>query len=750
MKKFYTLIILAFIIFTTFDANATHLMGGTINYTTNVVAKDQFELNVILNVYRDPFSHGADFDNTIYFGIYKQIDNKWTFDTAISASINILPGEEIFFNPLICQFNNNTMYKANYKMNVILPQIDGDYMITHQRCCRIDSMTNIKLPYGIGMTFNIIIKKEGQKVNNMSPTIVENPKRLLITNEESEISFRHADLDNDDLNYSLAKPFQGGGPNSFNGNCNSIIPSPSYCLPPYEYVPYAENYNENYPFGLNSKTSYDKKNGTLSIVPNQEGVFLVSNEIREQRNGITLSITTFELNITVINPTKDTYGLEGIRFWDKNNNRILDNQETGVNIKIITDQEYCTFANYESGKYNYNLFIDSKYQIKSNNSLWKINLPNDQLEIYNNISGQNKIMDIPMVPVTLDAKVIADIFSARSRCNEQSRWTIHIHNDGTIPAKGKIKLILDYLLQVDSSDFNFQKNGQELTWEYEDLLPFESKDYTLILLMPNETHQGEKLFLDLSITSNGVANPELHYSTTLRCSFDPNEKTSYPSRGGENKTLPTEPIYYQINFQNIGNDYTEKVKIIDEISEHLDISSLEILKSSHSFTYQIIKNNTLLINFDNIHLNFKSQNDAESQGYVVYKINQKPHLPIKTSILNFAQIYFDNNPEYITNTTLNTVYPSLDIYPICSNLPYHLCLFPNPCSDFTYVSFNINSNEHLVNGKWILVNLLGEVINEGKCTAQNFVISTQNLATGTYILYISCNGNNMVDKIIKY
>ena len=94
MKKFYTLIILAFIIFTTFDANATHLMGGTINYTTNVVANDQFELNVILNVYRDPFSHGADFDNTIYFGIYKQIDNKWTFDKAISASINILPGEE--------------------------------------------------------------------------------------------------------------------------------------------------------------------------------------------------------------------------------------------------------------------------------------------------------------------------------------------------------------------------------------------------------------------------------------------------------------------------------------------------------------------------------------------------------------------------------------------------------------------------------------------------------------------------------
>lgn len=457
MKKFYTLIIFAFIIFTTFDANATHLMGGTINYTTNVVAKDQFELNVILNVYRDPFNHGADFDNTIYFGIYKQIDNKWTFDTAISASINILPGEEIFFNPLICQFNNNTMYKANYKMNVILPQIDGDYMITHQRCCRIDSMTNIKIPYGIGMTFNIIIKKEGQKVNNMSPTIVENPKRLLITNEESEISFKHFDLDKDDLIYSLSKPFQGGGPNSFDGNCNSIIPSPSYCLPPYEYVPYAENYNENYPFGLNSKTSYDKKNGTLSIVPNQEGVFLVSNEIREQRNGITLSITTFELNITVINPTKDTYGLEGIRFWDKNNNGILDNQETGVNIKIITDQEYCTFSNYESGKYNYNLFIDSKYQIKSNNSLWKINLPNDQLEIYNNISGQNKIMDIPMVPVTLDAKVIADIFSARSRCNEQSRWTIHIHNDGTIPAKGKIKLILDYLLQVDSSDFIFQK-----------------------------------------------------------------------------------------------------------------------------------------------------------------------------------------------------------------------------------------------------------------------------------------------------
>ena len=44
-----------------------------------------------------------------------------------------------------------------------------------------------------------------------------------------------------------------------------------------------------------------------------------------------------------------------------------------------------------------------------------------------------------------------------------------------------------------------------------------------------------------------------------------------------------------------------------------------------------------------------------SQGFVKYKVNLKPNLPIGTQIFNTARIYFDQNSAIVTNTKIHTL-----------------------------------------------------------------------------------------------
>ena len=76
---------------------------------------------------------------------------------------------------------------------------------------------------------------------------------------------------------------------------------------------------------------------------------------------------------------------------------------------------------------------------------------------------------------------------------------------------------------------------------------------------------------------------EFGYTEQLRCSYDPNDKRTFPDREGEdNLTLMEEFLEYTIRFQNNGNDTAYNVKIVDPLDENIEPTSIRVVSSSHA------------------------------------------------------------------------------------------------------------------------------------------------------------------------
>ncbi|GAB3528369.1 hypothetical protein GCM10027443_06140 [Pontibacter brevis] len=142
-------------------------------------------------------------------------------------------------------------------------------------------------------------------------------------------------------------------------------------------------------------------------------------------------------------------------------------------------------------------------------------------------------------------------------------------------------------------------------------------------------------------------------------SYDPNDKLVTPAgRTEENYTPTGVALKYKIRFQNTGTDVAYRVVVVDTLSEHLDLGTLQIGSASHSYRYELSgKGNAVLTwTFDNIMLPDSTTNEPGSHGYIQFSIKPKADLPEKTAVENYADIFFDYNSPVRTNATVNRIY----------------------------------------------------------------------------------------------
>ena len=151
---------------------------------------------------------------------------------------------------------------------------------------------------------------------------------------------------------------------------------------------------------------------------------------------------------------------------------------------------------------------------------------------------------------------------------------------------------------------------------------------------------------------NDVLNTESVDCQELIGSFDPNDKNAMPiGYGNEHFIEVNTDLNYRIRFQNTGTDTAFTVIILDTLSTHLDLTSLQLGTSSHNYTLEVVDSNILKFVFNDILLPDSTVNEPESHGFVKFKISQQPNLPLGTMIYNRAAIYFDFNEPIITNET---------------------------------------------------------------------------------------------------
>jgi hypothetical protein len=448
----------------------------------------------------------------------------------------------------------------------------------------------------------------------------------------------------------------------------------------------------------------------------------------------------------------DIIDVAGTVYYDLNENGIKDVGEIVAYSNVIRSEPIGFFAMTEiSGYYSNSVLMldDGIYEIFPEvDEYWKIS--SDSLVYTLNVDGSFEFrdsLDFGLAPDTLIYEVASELVGGFPRCNDTIAYWLSWENVGTTIASGVIHLELDDSLSYVTADIVPDSIiGQNLYWHYSGLFFDEFDVFMVQVATPDGYADTVVSTLSISVDSSDVEMfvGIVELEQIILCAFDPNDKTPNPLGVGEFGYIApdTETIEYLVRFQNTGTDTAINVVIEDQLDENLDWNSFELLSYSHDIELAMSVDGEISFIFNGIMLPDSNVNVIASQGFVKYKIDLLPGLPLETSIFNTAYIYFDLNPAVITNTTINTLYEVIDdasINELASQR--QLLVYPNPFTETTTVYFG----EDLINHSIQIVDITGKVVYSNTTLNGNKVeIDASSLTEGMYILLLIDNESNQV------
>ncbi|MBS1774087.1 MAG: T9SS type A sorting domain-containing protein [Bacteroidetes bacterium] len=266
---------------------------------------------------------------------------------------------------------------------------------------------------------------------------------------------------------------------------------------------------------------------------------------------------------------------------------------------------------------------------------------------------------------------------------------------------------------------HFERSGSSTTW-----------------LTPGDTIQ-TSFYLTPTAGDMNTSNNTVIRVDTVKSSFDPNDKTVYPS----GNILPGAPLEYSIEFENDGNAAAKNIFILDTLSNNIDINSIKTVASSapimNSSLIQSGGYNILRFDMPGINLPDSSQH-GQCTGMVVFTANAKTGLQQGTVITNRAGIYFDDNPVVMTGSTLNTI-SGMGVSKVSTDV---LNVYPNPVHDI--LNIKTNGNYQSVQ----IINTLGQVMIEKNIVGKTS-IDVSSLNNGIYYLILKGTNGTSAAKIEK-
>ncbi|OCK51619.1 hypothetical protein BA768_02585 [Chryseobacterium sp. CBo1] len=350
-------------------------------------------------------------------------------------------------------------------------------------------------------------------------------------------------------------------------------------------------------------------------------------------------------------------------------------------------------------------------------------------------NGNHNDLEVVIIPVTAASPGF------------DAKYKIVYKNKGTSAQSGTIVYNFnDNLMNFLSSTAvpNSQATGV-LSWNFTNLLPFETKEITLNFKL-NTPIQTPALnggdILNYSTQINGLTDETpsdniFVLNQTVVNSFDPNDKTCLEGTAITQAKVG-DYVHYLIRFENTGTANAQNIVVKDELdTSKFDISSLIPLNASHNFVTRITNPNVVEFIFENIQLPF---DDANNDGYVSFKIKTKSTLNIGDSFSNLAKIYFDYNHPIITNSYTTTVQ---NVLSTTENLieKNSVSIYPNPVKDILH----IKSKNEIIKAE--IYDSIGRIILSAK--AKENAINVAELSKGAYMIKLFLKDHYEVQKFIK-
>ena len=353
--------------------------------------------------------------------------------------------------------------------------------------------------------------------------------------------------------------------------------------------------------------------------------------------------------------------------------------------------------------------------------------------------GNFNDLEITFVPVS------------RARPGFNATYLLTYKNIGTTTQSGNITVdyqedVLNYVSSVPTVNSN---TGGQLTWSFTNLLPMQTEEVpvTFTLNTPTDSpalNNGDILNYTATVTGATDETPDnnvMELAQTVVNSYDPNDKTCL-----EGNILKPDNVgnylHYLIRFENKGTAEAVNIRVKDVIdTTKLDIESLIPLKSSHSYSTTITNGNEVEFTFNNINLPF---DDANNDGYVLFKIKSKATLVEGDKIVNGAAIYFDFNAPIITNT-FETEFVEENLSVTETNLSV-FTMVPNPAKDTVTIQMNAS---FFGNANLSIFDLQGKLILEQTISEENSIaIDISDLQSGMYFVKLYAHSKTLVKKLV--
>ncbi|NHM07199.1 T9SS type A sorting domain-containing protein [Flavobacterium sp. CYK-4] len=412
----------------------------------------------------------------------------------------------------------------------------------------------------------------------------------------------------------------------------------------------------------------------------------------------------------------------------------ISNGNTSNNI-IADNSGYYTIP-IQAGTYTLTPTLENPSYFTITPSSVAVEFPTTPSPLHQNFciapSGIHHDADVYIVPVN----------AARPGFN--LKYKIIYKNKGNQPLSGTVSFaynaaVLDF---VSASTTPSSTPMNYINWNFTSLQPFESREILLTFYLNSPAqvppvNAGFVLIYTLSINTTAVDETPTDnifvLKQTVVNSFDPNEKLCLEGQLITPEMVGKE-VHYMIRFENTGTANATHVVIKDVIDlAKFDISSLVPLSASHSFVTKISRTNLVEFIFENIELPF---DDANNDGYVMFKIKTRPDLTLGDSFSNSASIYFDYNAPIHTNPAVTSVHS-------LANTDFNSEVFsiaPNPAT--TEIHLTKLSGEFEVR----IHSLLGQLVLQ-KNNANTIDVS--DLAVGVYLVTVKKGEQSATQKFIK-
>lgn len=293
MKRILPIILVLFFLSKTLLAE--HITGGEMFYTFTGTAGGQYQYHVTLKLYRDYYSNGAPLDGSAGIGIFDKTNNTLVWNKLVPQSgvedlMLVSPGPCIS-NPPVVRY-----LVGYYEFDVSLPASTRGYIISYQRCCRINGISNLFISGSSGATYMAEIPGTTPVATgpaNNSARFTGRDTVILCGGYPFTYSFAAVDADpTDELRYSFCDAYVGGGI----GTMSTAAPYPP-ANPPYASVNYSSPYHSSSPLG--PEVFLDRLTGLITGKSPPQGIYVVTVCVEEIRGGVVIATQRKDLQIKV-------------------------------------------------------------------------------------------------------------------------------------------------------------------------------------------------------------------------------------------------------------------------------------------------------------------------------------------------------------------------------------------------------------------------------------------------------------------